>query len=110
MRYTRRRYVDQLYTPSQLWAQSFSACFDGRSRLGRHSIGQWWHSPQAFATDLIWIARHLHPQDQAYWDAYKQAVDGVSQKAYGRWALVHTRRRLEAVFATYNVQIPARLL
>lgn len=52
-------------TPSQRWAAAHAACFGGRRRLGRLSIGEYWRQRPAnvrrvdYAYDLLWVAGHL---------------------------------------------------
>jgi hypothetical protein len=49
-------------TSSQRWAAAHGACYGGRRRLGKMSIGQYWqlnNRTTDFAYDLLWVVKRL---------------------------------------------------
>jgi hypothetical protein len=104
--------VGSIQTPSQRWARQHNACYVGRRRLGRRSIGEYWNAPDASPYDLIFVARALIAEQKGMVSMPLQVlvnrVDGGVTN--GRWALKHTRAMLADLFESFGVVIPAALL
>lgn len=102
--------INNLQTPSQVWARRNSACFAGRSALGNLSVGEYWRSASANPWNLFWVALHLKTANPAMQNSYDHTLASFNVIDLGRWKMNQTRDGLMRIMESHDVVLPAVLL